>query len=133
MFNIEVHGEHVFYVSEANILVHNSYAAGRVNLNRNDAVAHFGLYEIRVNGALYKIGKADLGRITKSSGNPTRLHQQLRQLRKVFAKGNVDGIVVADLGRTTTLAAKQAEFARIKVFFDKVGIVPVGNRLSFKP
>ncbi|MFN9412851.1 MAG: hypothetical protein ACK57V_10835 [Pirellula sp.] len=37
------------------------------NLNLDDAVSRFGLYEIKVNGALHKIGKADLNRITQSS------------------------------------------------------------------
>jgi len=49
----------------------------RRHLNNNKAISHFGLYEIYVNGELYKIGKADLERITKSTGLPTRLHQQV--------------------------------------------------------
>ncbi|UBM60817.1 hypothetical protein LAG90_09230 [Marinilongibacter aquaticus] len=46
-----------------------------VNLNANAAKGNFGVYEILKDGQLYKYGKADLGRVTQSSGLPTRLHQ----------------------------------------------------------
>jgi hypothetical protein len=104
---------------------------GAVNLNTNSAVGHFGLYEIRINNVLVKIGKADLSRVTASTGLPTRLHQQVRILRAIFGKNKVVGSVVDDLGRVTTEAAKQAEHARIaKSFFD-TGFVPLLNWKSF--
>jgi hypothetical protein len=84
VYNIEVHGEHVYQVGELGLVVHNECP----NLNLNEAVGHFGLYEIKINGALYKFGKADLGRITQSSGLPTRLHQQIRKLERYFGKGS---------------------------------------------
>ncbi|MGI2175816.1 hypothetical protein [Shewanella ulleungensis] len=104
-----------------------------VNLNSNDAVSNFGIYDIEVNGALNKVGKADLNRVTKSSGLPTRLHQQVRKLEKTHGKGNVQGQVVKNLGQTTTGAAKTAENARIKNVVDRTGIVPIGNQKSYKP
>jgi len=58
-----------------------------------------------VNGTLHKVGKADLVRVTKSSGLPTRLHQQIRKLEKTHGKGNVQGQVAENLGQTTTRAA----------------------------
>ena len=36
-----------------------------VNLNSNNAVGNFGVYEIKINGELHKIGKADLGVLQK--------------------------------------------------------------------
>jgi len=103
------------------------------NLNSNDATSHFGLYEIRVDGELYKIGKADLDRITQSSGLPTRLHQQLRTLEKTYGKGHVSGEVVEDLGTTTTKEAKEAETARLQETYKQTGMVPEGNKKSFTP
>lgn len=135
VFNLEVDGEHVYYVSRTGVLAHNTctpVAPQKINLNSNNAVAHFGVYEIHVNGALYKIGKSDLGRITKSSGLPTRLHQQVRKLERIFGRVNVSGRVVEDLGQTTTLLAKQAEYARIFNSFKTTGFVPLGNWKSFR-
>ncbi|MCH8150243.1 MAG: hypothetical protein IH987_20065, partial [Planctomycetes bacterium] len=142
VYNLEVDGEHVYFVSQSGILVHNmckvatpadDLAPRRVNLNSDDAVAKFGLYEIHINGSIYKVGKANLGRVTRSSGLPTRMHQQVRKLEKVFGKGNVMGKVVDDLGETTTLLAKHAEHARILDSFKKTGFVPLGNWKSFRP
>jgi hypothetical protein len=105
----------------------------RVNLNSNLARSKFGLYEIRVNGKLHKIGKADLGRVTQSSGLPTRLHQQLRKLRQAFGEENVSGRVVDDLGTVTTAEAKAAETARLRAVYESTGEVPPGNQQSFNP
>jgi len=102
------------------------------NLNTNTAVGNFGVYEIRINGELHKIGKADLGRVTQSSGQPTRLHQQIRNLEKIHGKGNVSGNVV-EKGFTTTATAKAAETARLQRHYDKTGKVLEGNKKSFKP
>jgi hypothetical protein len=118
------------------VLVHNGdllCGASRINLNSNAARSNFGLYEITVNGSLFKIGKADLARITKDSGLPTRLHQQLRQLRAVFGRDNVIGSVVQELGDTTTAAAKAAEQALIASKWRINGFVPLGNWKSFRP
>jgi RHS repeat-associated protein len=108
-------------------------AAKKPNLNSNDATSNFGIYEIMTPAGLEKIGKADLNRVTQSSGLPTRLHQQVRKLEKVYGKGNVIGTVVEDLGETTTGTAKAAENARIKKYFDETGRVPRGNQKSYKP
>ncbi|OUO70681.1 RHS repeat-associated core domain-containing protein, partial [Bacteroides sp. An269] len=104
-----------------------------LHLNSNSAISHFGIYEIRIKDKLYKIGKADMMRITKSSDLPTRLHQQIRKLEKIHGKGNVEGFIVEDLGITTTLEAKNAETARLQSYYDKTGKVPEGNQKSFKP
>ena len=103
------------------------------HLNSNSATSNFGIYEIEVNGELYKIGKADLGRVTQSTGKPTRLHQQLEKLSRAYGRENVDGKVVQDLGVVTTAEAKLVEAARIRAFIEKNGLVPLGNRKSFRP
>lgn len=103
------------------------------NLNSNDATSNFGIYELETPEGLEKVGKADLNRVTKSSGLPTRVHQQVRKLEKVHGKGNVKAKVVENLGETTTAKAKAAENARIKSIVDKTGKVPPGNESSYKP
>jgi len=59
---------------------------GWAHLNTNNATGNFGVYEIKVDGDLYKLGKADLDRVTQSSGLPTRVHQQVRKLQEVHGK-----------------------------------------------
>ncbi len=103
------------------------------NLNANNAVSNFGVYEIKANNTLYKVGKADLNRVTKSSGLPTRVHQQVRKLQGIPGNNDVTGKVVQDLGEVTTQAAKAAETARLQAIFDDFGFVPQGNQLSFFP
>lgn len=101
-------------------------------MNNNLAKSTFGVYQIKVNGVLQKIGKADLNRITKSTGIPTRIHQQLVKLRATDAK-NVVTFSVKPLGRTTTLKAKLAETASLIKYYRATLTVPQGNIKSFFP
>jgi RHS repeat-associated protein len=121
------------YVHDPNTWVDTMGLTPSPNLNTNGATGNFGLYEIKINGELHKIGKADLGRVTQSSNLPTRLHQQLRILREANPGKIITGKVVEDLGTTTTKGAKAAETARLQAHFDKTGEVLDGNKKSFKP
>jgi RHS repeat-associated protein len=105
---------------------------GWVNLNTNGATGHFGVYEILVDGKVYKYGKADLNRVTKSSGLPTRLHQQDHKLAEALGRDRVESRVI-ESGHRTTAAAKTAETAKLKAHHDAGGKVPLGNQKSFKP
>ena len=139
VFNLDVAGPNTYLVGKSGAVVHNSCpdvglgAPKKPNLNSNDATSNFGLYEIETPAGLEKVGKADLSRVTQSSGLPTRLHQQVRKLEKVHGQGNVKGTVVEDLGETTTAAAKAAENARIKTIVGETGQVPPGNQKSYRP
>ncbi|MFD2404791.1 RHS repeat-associated core domain-containing protein [Azorhizophilus paspali] len=103
-------------------------APKKPNLNNNTSTSRFGVYEVEVGGDLHKIGKADLNRVTQSSGLPTRLHQQVRKLEQAVGKGNVVGEVVEDLGETTSAQAKAAETARLRAYYEKTGKVPQATR-----
>ncbi|WP_367420200.1 RHS repeat domain-containing protein [Snodgrassella alvi] len=105
---------------------------GWIHLNTNGATGNFGVYEIRIDGELYKYGKADLNRITKSSGQPTRLHQQIEKLRKLHPGKDVRGNVI-EKGFPTTKAAKAVETLKIDEHYTKTGKIPVGNQKSYKP
>ncbi len=82
---------------------------------------------------LRKIGKADLLRKTLSSGLPTRIHQQVRKLIKIYGKSNVRPRVVQQLENATTKQAKLAEQAALQKYFDQTGMIPFRNRKSFIP
>ena len=131
VYNPRVSDHHTYFVGTAEwgwaAWAHNAY-----NLNSNGAISKFGIYEIKINGVLYKVGKADMNRITQSSGLPTRLHQQIRKLEQQHGKANVTH-TLTPIGRTTTLQAKLAETARLQAVFDQTGIVPFRNLRSFIP
>ena len=102
--------------------------------NKDDHVGNFIIYEITIDDEVYKFGKADEDRITKSSGLPTRLHQQLRKLRKLYPEiGRVRGRVVSTLKNVTTKEAKEVETKTIQDYFNSTGKVPEDNKKSFVP
>jgi len=105
---------------------------GLVNLNTNSATGNFGVYEIQIDDVLYKYGKADLSRVTQSSGLPTRLHQQVVKLGKQNPDSEVVGRVI-DKGMSTTKEAKAVETKKLQEYFDQTGNIPEGNKKSFKP
>jgi hypothetical protein len=131
VYNARIADYHTYFVCapDGNVWL---WAHNSCHLNNNAARSKFGIYEIFVNGKLHKVGKADMNRITKSSGLPTRLHQQIRKLEQVYGKANVTHSLTP-LGRTTTRQAKLAEIARLQAYFDRTGIVPLGNIRSFFP
>lgn len=101
-------------------------------MNTNTATGKFGVYKIEINGELHKYGKTDMNRVTKSSGLPTRLHQQITKIEKTYGKGNVKGVVL-ESGHTTAASAKAAETARLDAHYENTGQVPDGNKKSYKP
>ncbi|MBO9325753.1 MAG: hypothetical protein J7463_10245 [Roseiflexus sp.] len=107
------------------------HRAGQLHKHANHAVSYFGIYKIKGNGETYKFGKADLDRVTQSSGLPTRLHQQVRQLRKTFQ--DVSAEIIDDLGYVTTQQAKQAERAALQRYYETTRRIPPGNQKSFRP
>jgi len=101
--------------------------------NNNDASGNYGIYQIIVEGKVFKIGKADLDRITKISGDPTRIHQQVTKLRKKYMKNNVFHIILEELFGYTTQQAKEVERTILRfVIAQQGGIIPEGNQKSFK-
>ncbi len=100
--------------------------------NHNEAKGNYAIYEITVNRKIYKIGKADLDRITLNSGNPTRIHQQIVKLRKKYGKRNVVHTILEELFGVKTQEAKDIEKALLRLFYQQNGFIPEGNQKSFK-
>lgn len=134
VFNFQVEGFHTYFVAQSSdmspLLVHNSQCP--LNLNNNGATSNFGVYEIKINGLIHKVGKADLNRVTQTTGLPTRIHQQVRKLKGIYGNDAVQPSYNS-LGQVTTQQAKAAECARLQELFDRTGIVPPGNATSFFP
>ncbi|MEM9889097.1 MAG: hypothetical protein AAF849_24685, partial [Bacteroidota bacterium] len=103
-----------------------------LNKNSNKAKGKFATYLFKLFGKTHKVGKADASRITKSTGLPTRVHQQRRKLVKKHGEDNVS-VSVSQLGKTTTKEAKRVETSILKKIFKRTGKVPKGNERSFKP
>jgi hypothetical protein len=79
------------------------------HLNSNTAQGDFAIYNVKIGNTLHKIGKADANRITKSSGLPTRIHQQVRKLQQQNPNSIVRAKVVRTVRNTTTQEAKRVE------------------------
>jgi RHS repeat-associated protein len=107
--------------------------APQVHKNSNQAVSRYGIYEIKVDGQTHKFGKADLDRVTQSTGLPTRIHQQVRKLEEANPGAQVRPRIVNDLGNVTTAQAKKVEKATLQNYYDTYRHVPPGNSRSFKP
>lgn len=61
------------------------------------------------------------------------MHQQLRELKKEFAGKKVEVAIVETLGTVTTEDAVAAETKRLQDYYDRTGLVPLGNEKSFTP
>ncbi len=101
--------------------------------NSNEAVGNYGVYEITIDGVTYKIGKADLDRITLSTNTPTRIHQQIVKLEKINTEKSVFHKILKSLFGAKTKTAKSIEQKILQQLFESNGIVPEGNKNSFKP
>jgi hypothetical protein len=96
--------------------------------NNNEATGNYGIYQIIVDGITYKIGKADLDRITKATGDPTRIHQQIRKLRRKLVGKIVFYVLLETLLGYTTKHAKDVEYAILTEIATQLGYVPEGNK-----
>jgi len=101
--------------------------------NNNEAIGNYAIYEILIHGKTYKIGKADMDRITKLSGNPTRIHQQIRKLSLKYSEKNVFFRYIKITLGIRTKEAKALEQYFLSQFVSETGLIPEGNQKSFKP
>jgi len=101
--------------------------------NSNDAVGNFCIYKILVEEKVYKIGKADFDRVTKISGIPTRIHQQIRILSTTFEPKLVTHIILEILLGVSTLDAKRLEKKFLRLVYEEEKEIPDGNTNSFMP
>ena len=101
--------------------------------NLNDAVGNFCIYQILFDGKIYKVGKADFDRITQSTGIPTRIHQQMRILRKMYKRKQITHVISELLFGVSTLDAKLMEKKVLRFVYEQTREEPDGNQKSFKP
>lgn len=101
--------------------------------NKNKAKGNYCVYQIKIFGMVFKFGKADMDRVTQSSGEPTRIHQQKHKLKKEHGENTVDHSVVLELLHTNTEIAKEAEKQILEHYYEQTGEIPTGNLKSFKP
>jgi len=99
--------------------------------NKNEAKGNFAIYVLGLFDKIHKVGKADAERVTQSSGNPTRIHDQIRKLGNIFGAENVFVRIVRILFDTTTLEAKNEENNVLDKIIQKTGEVPEGNKKSY--
>jgi RHS repeat-associated protein len=99
----------------------------KIHKNSNSYVGHQGVYEIKINGKLHKYGKADMTSINKKTGLPTRLHNQLRVLKRTNQGKRITGKVLHENSRISTTNIKKIETKYIQNYYDKFKKYPPGN------
>jgi len=101
--------------------------------NSNESVGNFGVYEILVFDITFKIGKADLDRITLSTNTPTRIHQQVQKLVRMYGQNNVMYRILHKLFGVITKEAKELERIILQLIYEKRKSIPEGNTKSYNP
>lgn len=99
---------------------------GIIHKNSNSYKGPQAVYEIKVNGKVYKYGKADMKSIA-SSKLPRRLQSQLNQLEKIYGKDNVEGKVLREWKNISTKDVKRYETKQITKYLKKYGKIPADN------
>jgi len=135
--NFEVDDYHTYFVLQEGktngafaVLVHNAFPCGPLHKNAHGYVGHQAVYEIRIDGKIYKYGKADMTNLS-SNGNPLRLENQLKRLKKKYKNKKVTGDIVYEHNNISTLHIKQIETGFIQNYKDTIGkgrIIPRGNK-----
>ncbi len=98
--------------------------------NNNSAIGNFGIYILSIFQELFKFGKSDLDRVTKSSNIPTRIHQQVRKLENEYGKENVAQRIIEELNDVSTKEAKEREKELLQEYYELTGQIPKGNKRS---
>lgn len=95
--------------------------------NNKDAIGNYCIYAIYIDFKIFKIGKADLDRVTKY-GVPVRIHQQISLFRKLFGVKRVGHEILIYLYKKTTQEALEAENDVLKAYKNQTGELPKGNQ-----
>jgi hypothetical protein len=101
-------------------------AASFLNKNNNAYVGPQGVYQILIDGSLWKFGKADLTS-TSSTGLPTRLQSQLNALQAVNPNSVVTGNLLYTSQKISILEIKSIETQFIQRYYDQFGKLPPDN------
>ena len=121
VYNFTIEHYHTYYVSNDNILVHNTGGCGdggKLHGNHTDAEGNFILYDIHADGLkkgeLVKVGKGKQNGpkdLMADGETNKRMHESERQAKKKYP--NAKASVREELGRTTTGAATNKEAAEV--------------------
>jgi RHS repeat-associated protein len=101
-------------------------SGGGVHKNANAYVGNQGVYEIKIDGKLYKYGKADMTKIS-STGNPVRLQSQINKLQRLNPNAQITGKVLYQNQSISTLDIKKVETAYVQQYYDYYHSFPSGN------
>ncbi len=98
----------------------------KLHKNNDKYVGPQAVYEIKIDGGLYKYGKADMTNMA-SSGLPRRLDSQLKRLENTFPGSEVEGNVLFQNPSISTKGIKSIETQYIQRYYDLFGELPPAN------
>ncbi len=96
--------------------------------NDNNYVGYQAVYQIKIDGKLYKYGKADMTDLSKTTGKPNRLQSQINTLIKENPTKRVSGNVIYENKNISTLDVKKIETKAVQNYVNKNGKFPKGNQ-----
>ena len=99
----------------------------KLHKNNNDYVGHQGVYQIEIDGKLYKYGKADMT-TTAANGKPKRLQDQISKLKKQNPNSDVTGDVIYENKNISTRDVKRVETTMVQRYANNNGELPSGNQ-----
>ncbi len=100
---------------------------GQLHKNDNAYRGDQSVYEIVIDGNLYKYGKADATDLA-INGNPNRLEKQVNSLQKKHPNSDISGEVIYNNTDITTKNIKQVETDQVQNYVDEFGEYPPGNQ-----
>ena len=110
------------------VRIDNTSVNKKVHKNSNIYVGNQSVYEIRIDGELYKYGKADGTNIDSTTGNPRRLQSQLNKLEEKFPNSKIEGKVLENYTNISTKDIKAIETQYIQEYTNQNGKLPEGNQ-----
>ncbi|WP_116524852.1 RHS repeat domain-containing protein, partial [Seonamhaeicola aphaedonensis] len=121
-------GTFTVYKKISSTLINNSGTdtKNKLHKNNNKYKGHQGVYEIKINGKVYKYGKADMTKMAKTK-LPVRLQSQIRKLQKRFPKRKITGKVIFEQTEITTKKVKEVEAKKVEKHVKKFKKFPKGN------
>ena len=96
--------------------------------NANNYVGHQGVYEIKMDGEVYKYGKADMTNTSATTGQPTRLQSQLNKLQRKNPDAIIEGEVIHSDENISTKDIKKVETNKVQDHINKNKKYPPGNQ-----
>ena len=110
------------------VRIDNTSVNKKLHKNSNIYVGDQSVYEIKIDGELFKYGKADATNVDSTTGKPKRLQSQLNKLSEEHPNSLIEGKVLENYTNISTKDIKAIETKYIQEYINQNGKLPEGNQ-----